>query len=65
MNGTKRVQRGLEIRHGVHSCYAHWNDVGPFYIDSAGYLFGDQRPSPNVNHGAGIDVRLPFEIMRD
>jgi hypothetical protein len=59
------VQRWLEIRHGVHSCYAQWEDVGPFYIDSAGYVFGDQRPSPNVNHGAGIDVRLTFEIIWD
>jgi hypothetical protein len=31
-------------------------DVGPFYTDSAAYVFGDGRPSPNVNHGAGIDV---------
>jgi hypothetical protein len=30
--------------------------VGPFNTDSAGYVFGDQRPSPNVNHGGGIDV---------
>jgi hypothetical protein len=56
MNGTKRVQRWLEIRHSVHSCYAQWEDVGPFNSDSAGYVFGDQRPFPNANHGAGIDV---------
>ena len=31
-------------------------DVGPFYTDSAAYVFGDGRPWPNVNHGAGIDV---------
>jgi hypothetical protein len=24
--------------------------------DSAGYVFGDERPFPNLNHGAGIDV---------
>jgi hypothetical protein len=30
--------------------------VGPFHTDSAEYVFGDERPSPNVNHGAGIDV---------
>ena len=35
-------------------CYAQWEDVGPFNTDSAGYVLGDQRPSPNVNHGAGI-----------
>jgi len=37
-------------------CYAQWEDVGPFYTDSAVYVFGDGQPSPNVNHGAGIDV---------
>jgi len=46
----------LEIRHGVKTCYAQWEDVGPFCTDSAGYVFGDGRPLPNVNHGAGIDV---------
>jgi hypothetical protein len=46
----------LEIRHGVKICYAQWEDVGPFCTDSAGYVFRDERPSPNVNHGAGIDV---------
>jgi hypothetical protein len=46
----------LEIRHGAKICYAQWEDVGPFCTDSAGYVFGDERPVPNVNHGAGIDV---------
>jgi hypothetical protein len=41
---------------GWQACYAQWEDVGPFHTDSAGYVFGDERPSPNVNHGAGIDV---------
>jgi hypothetical protein len=46
----------LEIRHGAKICYAQWEDVGPFRTDSAGYVFGNERPSPNVNRGAGIDV---------
>ena len=46
----------LEIRNEAKICYAQWEDVGPFYTDSAAYVFGDGRPSPNVNHGAGIDV---------
>ena len=46
----------LEIRHGLKACYAQWEDVGPFRTDSAAYVFGDERPSPNVNRGAGIDV---------
>ncbi len=48
--------RWLEIRHGLKVCYAQWEDVGPFRTDLAAYVFGDGRPSPNVNHGAGIDV---------
>jgi len=46
----------VEIRQGPKICYAQWEDVGPFCTDSAGYVFGDERPSPNVNHAAGIDV---------
>jgi hypothetical protein len=46
----------VEIRFGAKICYAQWEDVGPFSTDSSGYVFGDDPPSPNVNHGAGIDV---------
>jgi hypothetical protein len=46
----------LKIRHGAKICYAQWEDAGPFSTDSSGYVFGDERPLPNVNHGAGIDV---------
>jgi hypothetical protein len=49
-------ERWLEIRHGLKSCYAQWEDVGPFRTDLVGYVFGYERPSPNLNHGAGIDV---------
>jgi hypothetical protein len=48
--------RWLEIRSGVKTCYAQWEDVGPFCTDSAGYVFGNERPPWNLNHGAGIDV---------
>jgi hypothetical protein len=48
--------RWLEIHHGLKACYAQWEDVGPFRTDSAAYVFGDERPSRNLNHGAGIDV---------
>jgi hypothetical protein len=48
--------RWLEIRHGLKTCYAQWQDVGPFRTDHAAYVFGEERPSPNLNHGAGIDV---------
>jgi hypothetical protein len=48
--------RWLKIRHGLRACYAEWEDVGPFHTDSAEYVFGNERPMPNVNHDAGIDV---------
>jgi hypothetical protein len=48
--------RWLEIRHGIKVCYAQWEDAGPFRTDSATYVFGNDRPAPNSNHGAGIDV---------
>jgi hypothetical protein len=48
--------RWLEIRHGLKACYAQWEDVGPFRTDLGAYVFGDARPSPNLNHAAGIDV---------
>jgi hypothetical protein len=46
----------VEIRRGAKTCYAQWEDVGPFYTDSSNYVFGEGRPSPNVNCAAGIDV---------
>jgi hypothetical protein len=57
--------RWLEVRHGVKSCYAQWEDVGPFRTDSAAYVFGDERPSPNVNHGLGSMFRPRFVIIWD
>jgi hypothetical protein len=48
--------RWVEIRHGLNACYAQWQDVGPFRTDHAAYVFGEERPAPNLNHGAGIDV---------
>ena len=37
-------------------CYAKWEDVGPFEVDHWQYVFGNQAPRKNRNHGAGIDV---------
>jgi hypothetical protein len=48
--------RWIEIRHGLKTCYAQWEDVGPFQSDDVNYVFGLARPKPNVNHNAGIDV---------
>jgi hypothetical protein len=48
--------RWIAIRHGNRICYAQWEDVGPFRIDHWQYVFGNDRPLPNRNHNAGLDV---------
>ena len=30
--------------------------MGPFRTDHFQYVFGNERPKPNLNHGAGLDV---------
>lgn len=36
--------------------YAQWSDCGPFRTDHWQYVFGKERPKPNLNKGAGLDV---------
>ncbi len=48
--------RWLAIRHGDRVCYAQWEDVGPFATDHWQYVFGNERPRPNRNRDAGLDV---------
>lgn len=48
--------RWIAIRQGNRICYAQWEDAGPFRTDHAGYVFGNERPKPNLNKGAGLDV---------
>ena len=36
--------------------YAQWSDCGPFSTDHWEYVFGTERPKPNLNGGAGLDV---------
>ena len=48
--------RWLMIRKGVRVCYAQWSDCGPFRTDHWAYVFGNERPMPNLNRGAGLDV---------
>jgi hypothetical protein len=48
--------RWIAIRHGVRVCYAQWEDVGPFAVDHWQYVFGTERPRPNRNQDAGLDV---------
>ncbi|HEX4199976.1 MAG TPA: hypothetical protein VHY59_00550, partial [Chthoniobacterales bacterium] len=48
--------RWIAIRHGNRVCYAQWEDCGPFRTDHWQYVFGNERPRPNLNRGAGLDV---------
>ncbi len=48
--------RWLAIRHQGRIAYAQWEDCGPFRTDHWQYVFGNERPSPNLNQGAGLDV---------
>lgn len=48
--------RWVAIRKGNRVCYAQWSDCGPFRTDHWEYVFGNDRPKPNLNKGAGLDV---------
>ena len=48
--------RWVAIRKGNLVCYGQWEDVGPFRSDHWAYVFGGDRPRPNLNRGAGLDV---------
>jgi len=48
--------RWVAIRHANKVCYARWEDVGPFQTDHWQYVFGNERPLPNRNGNAGLDV---------
>lgn len=48
--------RWIAIRRGNRTVYAQWEDAGPFRTDHWEYVFGNERPKPNLNRGAGLDV---------
>jgi len=48
--------RWIAIRYQGRTAYAQWEDCGPFRTDHSGYVFGTERPKPNLNKGAGLDV---------
>jgi hypothetical protein len=53
---TVLKDRWIALQHGNRVCYAQWEDCGPFRTDDWRYVFGDERPRPNLNQGAGLDV---------
>src|SRR5947207_14380668 len=48
--------RWMAIRKGNRIAYAQWEDAGPFRTDHWQYVFGNERPKPNLNKGAGLDI---------
>jgi hypothetical protein len=49
--------RWIAIRNSAGKiCYAQWSDCGPFRTDHWQYVFGNEKPKPNLNQGAGLDV---------
>lgn len=48
--------RWIAIRYRGRIAYAQWEDCGPFRTDHWQYVFGNDRPKPNLNQGAGLDV---------
>src|SRR5205085_2545339 len=48
--------RWVAIRKGNRTVYAQWEDAGQFRTDHWQYVFGNERPKPNLNKGAGLDV---------
>jgi hypothetical protein len=56
--------RWIAIHHGGRTCFAQWEDCGPFRTDHWQYVFGVprgnsiylERPRPNLNRGAGLDI---------
>jgi hypothetical protein len=53
---TVLKDRWIALQHGNRVCYAQWEDCGPFRTDDWRYVFGKERPRPNLNQGAGLDV---------
>src|SRR3954466_12962875 len=48
--------RWIAIRKGNRTAYAQWEDCGPFRTDHYQYVFQNEKPKPNLNGGAGLDV---------
>jgi hypothetical protein len=48
--------RWLQIYNGKTSCYAQWEDCGPWVTDDWEYVFGNKPPKTTQNGSAGIDL---------
>jgi hypothetical protein len=48
--------RWLQIHRNGRSCYAQWEDCGPWVTDDWEYVFGNKRPKNLRNGGAALDI---------
>jgi hypothetical protein len=48
--------RWVQIYRNGRSCYAQWEDCGPWTTDDWEYVFGNRPPKTTQNGGAGIDI---------
>jgi cysteinyl-tRNA synthetase, unknown class len=48
--------RWVKILVNGKTCYAQWEDVGPFNTGDTRYVFGIARPASGINNHAGLDV---------
>ena len=49
--------RWVEIRHGAETCFAQWEDVGPYEENDFDYVFGkNPKPRNRRDVKAGLDV---------
>ncbi len=48
--------RWLQIYCNKRSCYAQWEDCGPWVTDDWAYVFGSKAPKTTQNGAAGIDL---------
>jgi hypothetical protein len=47
----------VEINRGDRTCYAQWEDVGPFEVDDFAFVFGSAKlPRNTLDVKAGLDV---------
>lgn len=48
--------RWIQIYYEKRSCYAQWEDCGPWVTNDWEYVFGNKRPKATQNGSAGIDL---------
>ncbi len=54
----KTVCKGMwvQIMHDGKSCFAQWEDCGPWETTDYKYVFGRSKPKTKKNNAAGIDI---------